>query len=215
MRTIVTEGAVRAAARRGGAVRVGPEDAVAPSARRLAERLGVVIERADAPGAVVPDARVVALGADHGGYLLKEELKAFLAGLGYAVRDVGCHSTEPVDYPDYARAVALEVARGAAWRGIMVDGAGIGSAMVANKVPGVRASLCYDVSSARNAREHNDANVLTLGAGLVGTVLARQVVETWLGTAFAGGRHARRVEKINALDAGKVLSGIDFRTVAR
>ena len=87
--------------------------------------------------------------------------------------------------------------------------------MVANKVPGVRASLCYDVSSARNAREHNDANVLTLGAGLIGTALARQIVETWLGTAFAGGRHARRVEKINALDADKALPGIDFHTVAR
>lgn len=214
MRTIVTEEAVRAAARRGRVIRVGPEDAVSASARKLAERLGVSIESTDlAPPA--PGARVVVLGADHGGFPLKEELKAFLTERGYAVRDVGCHSTEAVDYPDYARAVALEVARGAAWRGIMVDGAGIGSAMAANKVPGVRASLCYDVSSARNAREHNDANVLTLGAGLIGAALARQIVETWLATAFAGGRHARRVGKIDAMDAGKPLPGIDFHSTPR
>jgi len=214
MRTIVTEEAVRAAARRGQVIRVSPQDAVSASARRLAERLGVAIESVD-PAPSAPDARVVAIGADHGGFALKEELKQFLAGLGYAVRDMGCHSTEAVDYPDYARAVALEVARGAAWRGIMVDGAGIGSSMVANKVPGVRASLCYDVSSARNAREHNDANVLTLGAGLIGVALARQIVETWLTTAFAGGRHARRVDKINAMDAGKPLPGIDFQRTPR
>lgn len=214
MRTIVTEEAVRAAARRGRVLRVGPGDAVGAAARRLADQLGVAIITGD-PAPAAPDARVVVLGADHGGFALKEELKTFLAERGYATRDVGCHSTEAVDYPDYARAVALEVARGAAWRGIMVDGAGIGSAMVANKVPGVRASLCYDVSSARNAREHNDANVLTLGAGLIGAGLARQIVETWLATAFAGGRHARRVSKINALDAGKMLPGIDFESVPR
>jgi len=214
MRTIVTEEAVRAAARRDRVIRVGPEDAVSAAARRLAERLGVAIESVD-PAPPAPDARVIVLGADHGGYALKEELKEFVAGLGYAVRDVGCHSTEPVDYPDYARAVALEVARGAAWRGIMVDGAGIGSSMAANKVPGVRASLCYDVSSARNAREHNDANVLTLGAGLIGSALARQIVETWLTTPFAGGRHARRVGKINAMDAGKPLPSIDFPSTLR
>ena len=138
----------------------------------------------------------VALGADHGGFALKETLKALLTELGYAVVDCGTHSTEPVDYPDLAYAVARLVSSGQAWRGILVDGAGIGSAMAANKVPGIRAALCYDHSSAVNSREHNDANVLTLGAGLIGTNLAKHIVQTWLATPFGGGRHQKRVDKI-------------------
>ena len=138
----------------------------------------------------------VALGADHGGYALKEALKEFLTGLGYHVVDCGTHSTEPVDYPDLAFAVARLVSSGEAWRGILVDGAGIGSAIAANKVPGVRAALCYDHATALNSREHNDANVLTLGAGLIGPNLAKQIAETWLSTEFGGGRHQRRVDKI-------------------
>jgi ribose 5-phosphate isomerase B len=138
----------------------------------------------------------VAIGADHGGYALKEILKAYLVGLGYTVVDCGTHSTEPVDYPDLAYAVARLVGSGEAWRGIVVDGAGIGSAMAANKVPGVRAALCYDHATAVNSREHNDANVLTLGAGLIGSNLAQQIAQTWLATAFGGGRHQRRVDKI-------------------
>ncbi len=139
---------------------------------------------------------VVALGADHGGFALKETLKEFLAGLGYPVSDCGTHSADAVDYPDLAYAVARLVASGEAWRGIVVDGAGIGSAMAANKVPGVRAALCYDHATAVNSREHNDANVLTLGAGLIGANLAKQIVQTWLATPFGGGRHQRRVDKI-------------------
>ncbi|MBM4423399.1 MAG: ribose 5-phosphate isomerase B [Chloroflexi bacterium] len=139
---------------------------------------------------------VVALGADHGGYPLKETLKAHLASLGYAVTDCGTNSTEAVDYPDFAYAVARLVSEGKAWRGIVIDGAGIGSAMAANKVPGVRAALCYDHATAVNSREHNDANVLTLGAGLIGANLAKQIVEVWLRTEFGGGRHAKRVSKI-------------------
>jgi ribose 5-phosphate isomerase B len=138
----------------------------------------------------------VALGADHGGFALKEQLKEFVTGLGYTVIDCGTHSTEAVDYPDLAYAVARLVGTGEAWRGIVVDGAGIGSAMAANKVPGVRAALCYDHATAVNSREHNDANVLTLGAGLVGPALARQIVQTWLATEFGGGRHQKRVDKI-------------------
>jgi len=141
-------------------------------------------------------ARLVALGADHGGYPLKESLKEFVASLGYAVVDCGTNSAEAVDYPDFAYAVARLVSEGRAWRGIVVDGAGIGSCMAANKVPGVRAALCYDHATAVNSREHNDANVLTLGAGLIGPALARQIVETWLKTDFGGGRHERRVAKI-------------------
>ncbi len=139
---------------------------------------------------------VVALGADHGGLALKETLKEFVAGLGYAVVDCGTHSNDAVDYPDLAYAVARLVASGEAWRGIVVDGAGIGSAMAANKVPGVRAALCYDHATAVNSREHNDANVLTLGAGLIGANLAKQIVQTWLATPFGAGRHQRRVDKI-------------------
>jgi ribose 5-phosphate isomerase B len=138
----------------------------------------------------------IAIGADHGGYPLKETLKAHLISLGYAVTDCGTNSADAVDYPDFAYAVARLVSEGKAWRGIVVDGAGIGSAMAANKVPGVRAALCYDHATAVNSREHNDANVLTLGAGLIGPGLAKQIVEAWLKTDFGGGRHAKRVDKI-------------------
>lgn len=138
----------------------------------------------------------VALGADHGGFPLKEQLKAHLTSQGYSVIDCGTNSTEAVDYPDFAYAVARLVSEGKAWRGIIVDGAGIGSCMAANKVPGVRAALCYDHATASNSREHNDANVLTLGAGLIGPNLAKQIADTWLTTKFGGGRHAKRVNKI-------------------
>ncbi|GAB4581904.1 MAG: ribose 5-phosphate isomerase B [Anaerolineales bacterium] len=144
--------------------------------------------------------KIIALGADHGGYALKETLKKHLEEKGYFVIDCGTHSTDAVDYPDFARAVAVLVSEGKAWRGIMIDGAGIGSCMAANKIPGVRASMCYDHATANNAREHNDANVLTLGAGLIGVTLAKEIADTWLTTPFAGGRHAKRVEKINFLD---------------
>lgn len=144
--------------------------------------------------------KVVAMGADHGGYELKEILKKDVADLGYEVVDVGTHSKEAVDYPDFAHEVARAVSEGSAWRGIMIDGAGIGSCIVANKVPGVRAGLAYDYASAVNGREHNDTNVLTLGAGLIGVNLAKQIVRVWLSTAFGGGRHERRLIKIVAIE---------------
>ena len=144
--------------------------------------------------------RIVALGADHGGYELKESLKATIQQLGYRIEDCGTHSTESVDYPDFARAVAERVASGRAWRGVVIDGAGIGSCMAANKVPGVRAAMCYDHATAHNSREHNNANVLSLGAGLLGQNLCEQIVKTFLETEFAGGRHARRVNKIMGIE---------------
>jgi ribose 5-phosphate isomerase B len=148
----------------------------------------------------VPGERpTIAIGADHGGFAMKEMLKAELQAQ-YTVLDCGAHSPDSVDYPDFALAVAEQVSGGRAWRGIMIDGAGIGSCMVANKVPGVRAALCYDHATAVNSREHNDANYLTLGAGLIGNNLAKQIVETWLETAFGGGRHAKRVDKIMAVE---------------
>jgi ribose 5-phosphate isomerase B len=153
------------------------------------------------PGTPDSDGKgAIAIGADHGGYPLKERLVFKLRETGWDVIDCGTDSHESVDYPTYAEAVARKVAdREARW-GIIVDGAGIGSSMVANKVPGVRAALCYDISSARNSREHNHANVLTLGAALIGDGLAWQIVEEWLSTEWAGGRHARRVAMIDAVD---------------
>jgi len=142
---------------------------------------------------------IVAIGTDHGGVDLKEILKKELSEKGFKVIDVGTHTKDSVDYPDFAFAVAELVAEGKAWRGVIIDGAGIGSCMAANKVPGVRAALCYDYATAVNSREHNDANVLTLGAGLIGINLAKQILFTWLATEFGGGRHARRVDKITAI----------------
>jgi len=144
--------------------------------------------------------KVIALGADHGGFELKESLKTTLSEMGFDVSDAGTHSKAAVDYPDYAHEVAKLVASRKAWRGIMIDGAGIGSCIVANKVPGIRAGMAYDLSSAMNSREHNDTNVLTLGAGLIGNNLAKQIVKTWLTTDFGGDRHQRRIDKISAVD---------------
>ncbi len=169
--------------------------------RQIVQR---VVQSLTSPAASVSDVptgrKVVAIGADHGGYEMKEALKADLAALGLEVLDVGTNNKEAVDYPDFAHAVAQAVSTGRAWRGIMIDGAGIGSCIVANKVPGVRAGMAYDVSSANNSREHNDTNVLTLGAGLIGLALAKQIVKVWLTTEFAGGRHAPRVDKISAVE---------------
>jgi ribose 5-phosphate isomerase B len=153
-----------------------------------------------APESKAPVRKIVALGADHGGFDLKEILKSELSGMGFDVNDIGTFSKAAVDYPDYAHEVAKLVSVGKAWRGIMIDGAGIGSCIVANKVPGVRAGMAYDYSSAVNSREHNDTNVLTLGAGLIGTNLAKLIVKTWLSTDFGGDRHARRVEKITKVE---------------
>ena len=142
----------------------------------------------------------VAVGADHGGYRLKERIAADLRERGLDVHDCGTDGTEPVDYPDFAHEVARLVADGTCRWGIVVDGAGIGSCMAANKVPGIRAATCWDVSSARNSREHNHANVLVLGAGLLGDTLALEIVQTWLATPWGGERHARRVEKITEIE---------------
>jgi ribose 5-phosphate isomerase B len=131
---------------------------------------------------------------------MKEVLRAWLAEKGYAVTDCGTHSTEAVDYPDIALAVARHVADGTCTYGIVIDGAGIGSCMAANKVPGVRAALCYDISTARNSREHNYANVLTLGARLIGEGLAMDIVTTWLATPWGAARHGARVDKITAIE---------------
>ncbi len=144
--------------------------------------------------------KVVAIGADHGGFDMKTSLITYLQELKYEVVDCGTRNKDAVDYPDYALAVAELVRLSKAWRGIMIDGAGIGSCMVANKVPGVRAAMAYDYASASNSREHNNANYLTLGAGLIGLNQAKLIVKTWLQTEFGGGRHQPRVDKITAVE---------------
>jgi len=144
----------------------------------------------------------VAVGSDHGGYKSKELLKSYLGTLGYKVVDMGCHSQESVDYPDFALAVARKVAAGDCERGIMIDGAGIGSSMVCNKVRGIRAALCYDLKTVRNSREHNNANVLTLGGPLHTPDELCQMSKVWLETRFAGGRHWPRINKMMAVERG-------------
>jgi deoxyribose-phosphate aldolase len=155
----------------------------------------------------------IALGADHGGFDLKTVLATRLRKAGHQVEDVGTSSREAVDYPVFARAVAQAVSEGRTDVGIMIDGAGIGSCMVANKVPGVRAALAYDLSSARNSREHNDANLLTLGGGFIGTGLAQQIVDVWLSTECTEPRHLNRVAMFDGETAELNLSNQDMDRV--
>lgn len=138
----------------------------------------------------------IAIASDHGGFDLKERLRAFLEVKGYAVLDLGCHGKEACDYPDFAKAVAQAVLRGACELGIMIDGAGIGSSMVCNRFPGIRAALCHDMQTILNSRQHNNANILTLGAAANPPEVVEEMVMTWLATPFEGGRHQRRVDKI-------------------
>jgi ribose 5-phosphate isomerase B len=198
MRAVITEREIP----EGGELRIAAGAIVTPAARDLAKLRGVkIIEMAkgeEAPPA--PPDRTIAIGSDHGGFELKQKLLPFLADSGLAIRDVGVHYAEPADYPDIAKQVAELVASGECARGVIVDGAGIGSAMVANKIPGIRAALCYDRASARNSREHNDANVLTLGGRLLTQSQAEEVLRTWLETPFGGGRHTARIEKIREIE---------------
>ena len=185
-----------------GEMKVPPGTLVTPSARELAESRGVKILEVpeDQLGGLAPPEKTIAIGADHGGFQLKEQLKPMLERAGLAIRDVGVYDEKPADYPDIAQQVAELVAAGVAARGIVIDGACIGSSMTANKVPGIRAALCYDRASAKNSREHNDSNVLTLGARLLTGTQAEDVVRVWMDTAFAGGRHAARIAKITAVE---------------
>jgi len=178
---------------------------VTPLARDEAAARGITIrfaqpKAANAGRSTSVTSGVVAIGADHGGFDLKEELRKYLRAWGYTVLDLGTSSRGAVDYPDFAEAVANAVARGDAWRGVVIDSAGIGSSIAANKVPGGRAALCYDRATAKNSREHNDANILSLGARLISAEVAREILAVWLVTPFAGGRHQRRVDKIIAIE---------------
>jgi ribose 5-phosphate isomerase B len=185
-----------------GEIRVPVGSIVTSSAHEVAASRGVRIVEVpeDQLTALAPPDKTIAIGADHGGYRLKEALKPILEALGLEPRDVGVYEEKAADYPDIARKVAELVASGCATRGVIIDGAGIGSCIAANKVPGIRAALCYDKASAKNGREHNDSNVLTLGARLLTQTQAEEVLRTWLETPFAGGRHQARVDKIMQIE---------------
>jgi len=142
----------------------------------------------------------IAIGCDHAGLGLKEVIVGLLSELGHSYEDLGCYDASSVDYPDIALVVAEGVSQGKFDRGILICSTGTGMSIVANKVRGIRAALCHDTFSARRAREHNDANILCLGEWVVGKGLAREIVSTYLGAEFVGGRHARRLEKISALE---------------
>ena len=194
MRRVITAGDIPAS----GELRVAVGSIVTASALEVAAARGIrILEVPEDQLAVdAPPDRTIAMGADHGGFRLKEALKPLLERLGLEVRDVGVHDEKPADYPDIALLVAQLVVGGAATRGVIIDGAGIGSSIAANKVPGIRAALCYDKASARNSREHNDSNIVTLGARLLTQSQAEEVLRTWIATPFAGGRHQARVQKI-------------------
>jgi ribose 5-phosphate isomerase B len=206
MRRVITAEDVPAA----GDWRIPAGAIITPSAREVAADRGVRLLELpeDQCTALAAPEKTIAIGADHGGFRLKEELKLLLESLGLAVRDVGVYEEAPADYPDIAVKVADLVASGAAARGVLIDGAGIGSSMAANKVRGIRAALCYDKASARTSREHNDSNVLTLGARLLTQTQAEEVLRTWIATPFAGGRHRARVQKIMDIEQRGLQKGL-------
>ena len=154
---------------------------------------------------------MIAFGCDHGGVDLKDALVRYLRSKGAEVQDFGTHGRESVDYPDFAREVSRCVSQGQAERGVLVCTSGIGMSIIANKFPGVRAALVHDIDGARSSREHNDANILVLGGAKTEALLAQQIIETWLATPFAGGRHQRRVDKISQIEAdlGTQLAGTE------
>ena len=194
---VITELEIRSAVE-GDILRIDEDAKVTPLAEDIARERGIQIERVRRRTSA--NRKKIALGADHGGFEMKEEVKRVLADLGHDHQDFGTNSTEAVDYPDYAHHVARAVARGSCDVGIVIDGAGIGSCMVANKVPGVRAAMCYDEASARNSREHNGANVLTLGGKMISNDRMREIVRVWLATELTEDRHRRRVDKISAIE---------------
>ena len=195
---VITEDDVRGL-ERGAVLRIAESARLTPLAADMINDRGIeIVRRVSRTG--LKQSRVVAVGADHGGFPMKEELKSFLTELGHRVHDFGTNSESAVDYPDFAHAVARAVADGSADVGIVIDGAGVGSAMTANKVPGVRAANCYSVDVARNSREHNDANVLTLGSKTISTGDMREIVRAWLSTEITEDRHRKRVSKIEAIE---------------
>lgn len=196
-KSVITEDDVRGL-EPGAVLRIGEDARLTPLAADIVnERKIELVRRASRRGSKT--AKHVAVGADHGGFKMKEDLKRLLAELGHRVQDFGTDSESAVDYPDFAHAVARAVADRVSDVGIVIDGAGVGSAMTANKVPGVRAAACYSVAVARNSREHNDANVLTLGSKTITNAEMREIVTAWLATEISEDRHRKRVAKIDAI----------------
>lgn len=225
---LITESDILAAARRGTkSLALDSSTVITPSARDTARAMGIELTLGSPANLPVPSAvkdvtflspkekrpahagTIVALGGDHGGFILKQVLSKLLLELGYTVADVGTHSEEACDYPDFAYAVARLVASGQASKGIMIDGVGVASAIVANKVPGIRAVSCANEFTARSSREHNDANVLTLGGRVVGVEVAKSIVKVWLETWFGGGRHQDRVKKISEIESKFLRSDVE------
>jgi ribose 5-phosphate isomerase B len=197
IKTVITEDDLRRVPD-GSQIRIAPNAVVTPLARDMAEQRHIKFDRARKHRP--QSQRPVAIGSDHGGFEMKELLKRYLEDLGYAYNDFGTYGSNAVDYPDFAHSVARAVASGQYGRGIVIDGAGIGSCMAANKVPGVRAAMCYDKATAKNSREHNDANVLTLGGKMIDEARMREIVKTFLETDCTEERHKARVAKIDLIE---------------
>jgi ribose 5-phosphate isomerase B len=194
---VITENELRGAGE-SDTLRIDENAMLTPLAADLIRERRITLERVRRRSAA--RRLLIAIAADHGGFEMKEELKHVLSDLGYDFQDLGTHSTDAVDYPDYAHLAARAVARKTCDLAIIIDGAGIGSCMTANKVPGIRAAMCYDKASARNSREHNGANVLTLGGKMISNTIMREIVEAWLATELTEDRHRRRVAKIDAVE---------------
>ena len=196
-KSIITEDDVRGLDQ-GAVLRIGEDARLTPLAADIIKERNIQLVRRNSRRGS-KRAKLIAVGADHGGFKMKEELKVLLGQLGHKVQDFGTDSEEAVDYPDFAHAVARAVAEGNSDLGIIIDGAGVGSAMTANKVPGVRAAACYSVTVAKNSREHNGANVLTLGSKTISSAEMRDIVTAWLSTDLTEDRHRKRVAKIDAI----------------
>ena len=197
-KTVITEDDLRDL-ERGAVLRIAEGARLTPLAADLVSEKGIEIVRR-VPRRGSKTSKMISVGSDHGGFKMKEELKLLLIELGHQVHDFGTNSEDAVDYPDFAYAVAKSVSEGVADVGIMIDGAGVGSAMTANKVRGVRAAACYSVKVATNSREHNDANMLTLGSGTITSAEMREIVRAWLSTEITEDRHRKRVDKIKAIE---------------
>ncbi len=182
-----------------GKLLIRADAVITPAAQDAIRERGIALQTHSSPTSKAHGLHI-ALGADHGGFAMKEQLKTLLVALGHQARDFGTHSEDAVDYPDVAHAVAHAVAQHTCDLGIIIDGAGIGSCMAANKVPGIRAALCYDEATARNSREHNYANVLTLGGKMIAREQMEKIVTAWLATPEGEARHGKRVAKIMAIE---------------
>lgn len=205
-RSVITERHIQEAIRAGNTVVVASANSlITPLARDSARSFGISItfENQLEPNSTEPEVKndLICIGSDHGGFEMKGDIMSFLDDKGHKIVDLGTNSTKSCDYPDFAYAVARTVADGKAGIGIMIDGVGVGSSMVCNKIPGIRAACAYNEFAAYNARAHNNANVLTLGSRTMGIEVVKRIVTTFLETDFEGGRHAKRVQKIQDVES--------------